>query len=61
MRNRLLRSVLVAAFSTVVAFGALAGLSGAKGDVARVSGAQVAKSVAVDGGTPVTTDDSVWD
>ncbi|BDH08756.1 hypothetical protein [Streptomyces seoulensis] len=29
MRNRMLRSVLVAAFSTVVAVGTLAGLSGA--------------------------------
>ncbi|MEU7054746.1 hypothetical protein [Streptomyces sp. NPDC046197] len=28
----MLRSVLVAAFSTVVAFGALSGLAGAKGD-----------------------------
>ncbi|MDX3758958.1 MULTISPECIES: hypothetical protein [Streptomyces] len=33
MRNKMLRSVLVAAFSAVVAFGALGGLSGAKGDV----------------------------
>lgn len=32
MRKRMLRSVLVAAFSTVVAFGALSALSEAKGD-----------------------------
>jgi hypothetical protein len=33
MRNRMLRSALVAAFSAVVALGVLSGLSGAKGDV----------------------------
>ncbi|GAA2445284.1 hypothetical protein GCM10010421_40840 [Streptomyces glaucus] len=33
MRNRMLRSVLVAAFSTVVALGALSGFSEAKDDV----------------------------
>lgn len=33
MRNRMLRSVLVAAFSAVVAIGALSGLSDVKGDV----------------------------
>lgn len=32
MRNRMLRSVLVVAFSAVVAFGALSGLSDAKSD-----------------------------
>jgi hypothetical protein len=32
MRNRMLRSMLVAIFSTVVAVGTLSGLSGAKGD-----------------------------
>jgi hypothetical protein len=32
MRKRMLRSVLVAAFSTVVALGAVSGLTGAKGD-----------------------------
>jgi hypothetical protein len=32
MRNRMLRSILVAAFSTVVAFGVLTGLSEAKSD-----------------------------
>jgi hypothetical protein len=33
MRKRMLRSVLVAAFSAVVAFGALSGLSDARSDV----------------------------
>ena len=33
MRNRMLRSVLVAAFSAVVALGALSGFSDAKDDV----------------------------
>ena len=32
MHKRMLRSALVAAFSTVVAFGALSGLAGTKGD-----------------------------
>ncbi|MDX3281234.1 hypothetical protein PV435_33875 [Streptomyces scabiei] len=32
MRNKMLRSALVAAFSAVVAFGTLSGLAGAKGD-----------------------------
>ncbi|MFC8198973.1 hypothetical protein ACFUTV_26795 [Streptomyces sp. NPDC057298] len=32
MRNKMLRSVLVAAFSAVVAFGALSGVSDVKGD-----------------------------
>ncbi|WP_078894118.1 MULTISPECIES: hypothetical protein [unclassified Streptomyces] len=34
MRNKLLRSMLAVAFSTVVAIGALSGLSGAKRDAA---------------------------
>lgn len=33
MRNKMLRSVLVAAFSAMVAFGALGGLSETKADV----------------------------
>ncbi|WP_369035340.1 MULTISPECIES: hypothetical protein [Streptomyces] len=40
MRNRLLRSVLVAAFSAVVAFGALAGLSGVSSDARGADGVQ---------------------
>lgn len=37
MHKRMLRSVLVAAFSAVVAFGALGGLSATKSDIARDS------------------------
>ena len=33
MRKRMLRSVLVAAFSAVAIFGTLSGLSGANGDI----------------------------
>ncbi|MPY31926.1 hypothetical protein FNH09_11685 [Streptomyces adustus] len=58
----MLRSVLVAAFSAVVAFGTLSGLSGAKGDaradtVWSVPGANAA---AGDGDTVVTPNDTVW-
>lgn len=69
MRKRKLRSVLVAAFSAVVAFGALSGLAGAKGDnraddsswgSARAT-AVVAEDSSWGSGTPVTTnDDSSW-
>lgn len=61
MRNRLLRSVLVTAFSTVVAFGALAGLSGAKGEVHRASGTQAAGTVLAASASPDMPSDSVWD
>lgn len=45
MRKRMLRSVLVAAFSTVAVFGALSGLSDTKGDIrADTSWPAVAKS-----------------
>jgi len=37
MHKRMLRSALVAAFSAVVAFGALSGLAGTKGDAAQDS------------------------
>ncbi|MDO0926597.1 hypothetical protein QQY24_14685 [Streptomyces sp. TG1A-8] len=37
MRNRLLRSVLGAAFSALVALGVLSGVSGGKGDVRAVT------------------------
>ncbi|MDX3587518.1 hypothetical protein [Streptomyces europaeiscabiei] len=48
MRKRMLRSVLVAAFSTVFIFGALGGLSDAKGDIrADTSWPAVAKSTAL--------------
>ncbi|MCX4763720.1 hypothetical protein OG562_22695 [Streptomyces sp. NBC_01275] len=59
----MLRSVLVAAFSTVVAIGTLGGLAVAKGD-ARADGASPATVVvaAAPGGedTSVHTDDSIW-
>jgi hypothetical protein len=61
MRNRMLRSVLVAAFSTVVAFGALTGLSGVKGDAHRVSGTEAADIVAVGEEAQAFPADTVWD
>ncbi|WP_367321775.1 hypothetical protein [Streptomyces sp. HUAS ZL42] len=61
MRKRMLRSMLVAAVSAVVAFGTLAGLSGAKSDVHKVGGEQ-SVTVAADGdGTPVIPLDTRWD
>ena len=66
MRNRMLRSVLVVAFSAVVAFGALSGLSDAKVGVKADSVWPVAtsESEVVSGDTlsttVVTPDDSVW-
>ncbi|MFD0316342.1 hypothetical protein [Streptomyces flavalbus] len=48
MHKRMLRSVLVAAFSAVVAFGTLAGLSGAKGDVHEADGQVAVVAVAAD-------------
>jgi hypothetical protein len=54
MRNRMLHSVLVAAFSAVVAFGTLSGISGTEGDVRADSvWPATAPSVAI-------ADDSVW-
>ncbi|MFK4145691.1 hypothetical protein [Streptomyces sp. NPDC004065] len=56
MRNRLLRSVLVAAFSAVVALGALSGLSGAKSDVrANSTWPLVAENSATAGGAEAVT------
>ncbi|MBV2354738.1 hypothetical protein KUM39_10230 [Streptomyces sp. J2-1] len=60
MRKRLLRSVLVAAFSAVVAVGALAGFSGAQNSGHGAGGARVAAS-AVGVVLPERVDDSVWD
>ncbi|WP_416984376.1 hypothetical protein [Streptomyces sp. T028] len=61
MGKRMLRSVLVAAFSAVVAFGSLGGLPDAKGDMRADSvWATTPESVVADGDTPVGTDDSVW-
>ena len=61
MRNRMLRSVLVAAFSTVVALGALAGLSGVKGDVQRVGADTAHTVVAGDDDAQAFPADTVWD
>ncbi|MDT0465027.1 hypothetical protein RM764_18775 [Streptomyces sp. DSM 41699] len=58
----MLRSVLVATFSAVVAFGTLSGLAGAKEDVRADSVWSLvpASSAAGDSATPVGPDDSVW-
>ena len=60
MRKRMLRSVLVAAFSAVVAFGTLSGLSGAKGDIRADSVWSLTPATAATGGAPAHPDDSVW-
>lgn len=65
MRKKMLRLVLVAAFSAVTAFGALSGLSDAKGDVRADSVWPSAAVTAVAGDSvwpvsPGRTDDSVW-
>jgi hypothetical protein len=62
MRKRMLRSVLVAAFSAVVAFGALNGLSNAKGDVRADSRWSVvaATDEPVDANAVATPSDSIW-
>ncbi|GDY64573.1 hypothetical protein SAV14893_039660 [Streptomyces avermitilis] len=58
MRKRMLRSVLAAALSAVLAFGAVSGLTGAKSDVrADSSWSLTAPAVAE---TPLTADDSSW-
>ena len=61
MRKRMLRSVLVAAFSAVVAFGALSGLSGAKSDVHGVGATETAHSVVVGDEAQAFPADTVWD
>ncbi|GGS86038.1 hypothetical protein GCM10010254_02270 [Streptomyces chromofuscus] len=62
MRKRMLRSVLVAAFSAVVAVGTLSGLSPAKdaapADSIWSQGAVSAEPVGED--TRLGTDDSIW-
>lgn len=67
MRKRTLRSVLVAAFSVVVAYGALNGLAGTEGDARADSswGPVVgAKSAPADSSwgvvAPLGADDSSW-
>jgi hypothetical protein len=61
MRNKMLRSVLVAAFSAVVAIGALTGLSGAKSDAFKTGGAHFVAAGAVGDETPAFPLDSTWD
>lgn len=61
MRNRMLRSVLVAAFSAVVALGAVAGLSGAKSDVHGVGGTKTAQTVVAGDDAQAFPADTVWD
>jgi hypothetical protein len=62
MRNGLLRSVLVAAFSAVVAFGTLSGLSAVKGDArtSDVSSTAVVSAGSVDVDGEVVPYDSRW-
>ncbi|MBT2677312.1 hypothetical protein J7E95_42330 [Streptomyces sp. ISL-14] len=68
MRKRKLRSVLVAVFSAVVAFGALSGLAGAKGDTRAGDSSwglthttvTAAKDSSWGSGAAVTNDDSSW-
>ncbi|MPY53963.1 hypothetical protein FPZ41_37530 [Streptomyces sp. K1PN6] len=60
MGKRMLRSVLVAAFSAVVAFGSLSGFSGAEGKGDSVWSSTANSTEAGDGETPAGTDDSVW-
>ncbi|WEH16354.1 hypothetical protein [Streptomyces sp. VNUA24] len=64
MRTRMLRSVLVAAFSTVVAFEALSGFSGVESGDRLANGDEVSTAVVAvqPGGTADTGEqDSVWD
>jgi hypothetical protein len=64
MRKRMLRSVLVAAFSAVVAFGTLNGLSTAKGDAQADSRwsvvVQSAGPTDEADGVVATPNDSIW-
>lgn len=60
MRKRMLRSVLVAAFSAVVAFGSLSGFSGAKGDVRADSAWSLTASSAAASNNVSVNDDSAW-
>ncbi|MFE6282575.1 hypothetical protein [Streptomyces sp. NPDC057877] len=61
MRKRMLRSVLVAAFSAVVAVGTLAGLSGAKGDAHEADGEQPVVVADVGEQPAYFPADSKWD
>jgi hypothetical protein len=57
----MLRSVLVAAFSAVLALGALAGLSGAKSDVHGVGATETVQTVVVGDEAQAFPADTVWD
>ncbi|MFD7135279.1 hypothetical protein [Streptomyces sp. NPDC059894] len=61
MRKRMLRSVLVAAFSAVVAVGTLVGLSEAKSDAHKTGGAQTVIAAVNSEDTPAVPLDSRWD
>jgi hypothetical protein len=61
MQNRMLRSVLVAAFSAVMALGVLAGLSGAGDDRYGAGGAEAAETVVVGETAQSFPADTVWD
>lgn len=56
MRKRMLRSVLVAAFSTVFIVGALSGFSDAKGDIR----ADTSWPAGADSTTQVRAGDTTW-
>lgn len=65
MRNKLLRSVLAAAFSAVLAVGALTGLSGAKVETQAdstwgMAATTVASTVTKAAPAPLGVDDSTW-
>ncbi len=63
MRKRMLRSVFVAVFSAVVAFGTLSGLSAGKSDVRADSIWSVVAPHAAsadDAGTVYRPNDSIW-
>jgi hypothetical protein len=61
MPKRMLRSVLVAAFAAIVAFGSLSGLAGAKGGVQADSAWSVAApDGAVSDSVIAAPDDSAW-
>ncbi|CAL9523320.1 hypothetical protein SUDANB174_03864 [Streptomyces sp. enrichment culture] len=62
MSKRMLRSVLVAAFSAVVAFGALNGLGTAQGDerVGSVESVAEVPAASVSANAEATTSDTIW-
>ncbi|MFJ4687191.1 hypothetical protein ACIQNG_24920 [Streptomyces sp. NPDC091377] len=62
MRKRMLRSVLVAAFSAVVTFGALGGVAGAESDaLADTVWSMTANTVEAGEGEPIAVPaDTVW-